>query len=101
MTLDQIQMEINDRGITAGETAKPIYHLMGELALIVKAIDQRTSGGIPQDELVLVLKAKIAELDGLLNNNAKIFQQIKDVIGADDATAAELPARIKALLAVK
>lgn len=92
MTLTEIQMEINDRSIGAGETAKPIYRLMGGLALVVQAIDQRTAGG----KDTATLQSKIAELEGLLDYDAKIFQSIEDIVGGN-LTPANLPAAIQKL----
>lgn len=91
MTIDEAKKEIRKHwGI--GQPNAFIWEMLAE---VLDIVEQRTGGGLPQDESVSVLKAKIAELDSLLNNDAAIFQAIKDVLGRDDLTAAQLPAEIK------
>lgn len=94
MTIEEARSAIKQHWNAApGQSSKDLWEM---LSIILDIIEQRT-GGSPQDD-VAVLKAKIAELDSLLNNDASIFQAIKNALGRDDLTAAQLPAEIKLLM---
>lgn len=92
MTIEEARSAIKQHWNAApGPSSKDLWEM---LSIILGIIEQRV-GGSPLDD-VAALKGKIAELDSLLNNDAAIFQQIKDIVGGD-LTAAQLPAAILAI----